>query len=145
MSDRAARLDELRRYVNLNLARGVFSDTELEVVDVDGHAPVVVALDEERLEVVLRRIQNAGGYANVFVAGAEHIRRASFIDARSAVTEAGADTLTGDLRPSGQTTIGMFLDYTEMHPEGVILPMSLAPDGVHKPVARIVPELTGAG
>lgn len=144
MSDRVARLDAFRRDVNLSLAVGELADVDLEVVNSEGKSPVVVALDEERLEVVLRRVQNAGGFANLFVKGPGVVRRASFIDARSALGEAGADDLTGAQRPSGQTTIGMFLDYAALHDEGVNLPLSLAPDGEHKPVARVIPEFADA-
>lgn len=138
------RLDEFRREINLNLAVGALSDTTLEVVDVNGESPVVVALDEERLEVVLRRIQDAGGYANLFVKGEGHVRRASFIDTRSALGADAAEDLTGAMEPSGRSTIGMFLDFAELHPGGVKLPMSLAPVGGREPVARVVPELEPA-
>jgi hypothetical protein len=59
------RLDQFRREVNNRLAVGDLEDYSLPV---EG-APVIVALDEEPLSVVLTRIRSAGGHVNLFVEG----------------------------------------------------------------------------
>jgi hypothetical protein len=59
------RLDEFRQEVSNRLAVGDLQDYALPVTD----APVIVALDEEPLSVVLTRIRSAGGRVNLFVEG----------------------------------------------------------------------------
>lgn len=63
--DWSERLDEFRREVNNRLAVGDLEDYALPAVG----APVLVALSEESMSVVLNRIKSAGGHANLFVEG----------------------------------------------------------------------------
>lgn len=116
-----SQLDEFRREVNFNLAVGALADFELPVTGDDGGCPVVVALEDEALSIVLGRLKAVGGYANLFVRGADQVRMASVIDSSSALAEASDDmTLDGE-RPNPDATVGMFLDWVEKCPNGVKL------------------------
>ncbi|MBF6350345.1 hypothetical protein IU448_15160 [Nocardia flavorosea] len=64
-----SQLDEFRREVNLALAVGAFGDLELPATSDDGGHPVVVALEDESLSVVLDRLGAVGGRATLFVRG----------------------------------------------------------------------------
>lgn len=113
-------LDKFRREVNHNLAYGPMADVELPVTSDDGGCPVVVALDSERLSVVLGRLRAVGGFANLFVRGEGRVRVASVIGAECAIA-APDDDMSGDEAPGADATVGMFLDYLERRPNGVIL------------------------
>lgn len=131
MSTITDRLDEFRQSILLNLGDGALEDEELPVVDARGQHPIVAALAEERLAVLMRRVQAVGGFANVFVLDdVDHaVRMVPFIDRRSAILADSAEDLTGDAeRPGADATVGMFLAYLELKPYGVLLPASLDAD-----------------
>jgi hypothetical protein len=113
-----SRLDAFRREVNWNLACGVLADFDLPVTGDDGGFPVVVALEDERLSVVLGRLRAVGGFANLFVKGDGKVRMASVIRAACAIGTPD-DVLTGDDSPGATATVGIFLDYVERNPNGV--------------------------
>jgi hypothetical protein len=110
-------LDRFRVAVMMNLAT---SDLRLDIVDEHGETPVVVALDDESLATLMRRVANTGGYANVFARGA-HVRQVSVLRAESALFESVADDMTAEA-PSGAVTVGAFLDYVETQKNGVNIP-----------------------
>lgn len=120
MTVRASRLDDFRREVNHNLAFGALANVDLPVTGDDGCCPVVVALENERLSVVLGRLRAVGGFANLFVKGKGRVRMASVISAECAISDPD-DDMTGDEAPGVNATVGMFLDYLERRPNGVIL------------------------
>lgn len=119
MSD--SRLDHFRREVNHNLALGALAHVDLPVTSDDGGCPVVVALEDERLSVLLGRLRAVGGFANLFVQGAKgRVRMASVIHESCAIQEPD-DDMTGDESPGTAATVGMFLDYVARRPNGVLL------------------------
>src|SRR5690348_10168855 len=94
MMDNKQQLDRFRREVNWNLACGALAATDLPVTSDDGGRPVVVALEDERLSVVLGRLRAVGGYANLFVQCDDRVRVASFIADECAIG-APDDDMTG--------------------------------------------------
>lgn len=122
-----AELDIFRVEVDRALAVGPFAELVLEVVDVNGHCPVVVALEHERLPVLLRRIENVGGYANVFVRAQRGIRRIAVMDVDGALdVRAAEDMREPSEQPSSSSTVGAFLDYLAHCAGGIVLPARLA-------------------
>lgn len=120
-------LDVFRREIDRSLAVGHLADAVLEVVDVEGRSPVVVALEHERLPVLLRRIEAVGGYANVFVKTGSGVRRVSVMDVDGALDVREADDMrASDEQPSADSSVGVFVDYLLARPNGVVLPARLA-------------------
>lgn len=126
MTDSIARLDEFRVELNRELAYGRFAETNL-IVGVDGRAAVVASLDEERLPVLMRRVESVGGFANIFATGPNGIRRIAVLQASDVLDDRGVDDMSGeDEQPSARTTVGMFIDYLEQREHGVMLPPRLS-------------------
>ncbi|MFT4135346.1 hypothetical protein [Microbacterium sp.] len=124
-------LDEFSREINLELAIGGLSSSTLPVVNDDGESPVVVALAEERLSVLLARVRNVGGYANVFVRLPGGHSRTAIIDVAGAIDpDAAEDFASAEGRPSAAANVGMFLDYLRTRPNGVRIPSRLNDDEV---------------
>ena len=120
-------LDAFRAEVSRSLAVGDLANVELEVVDVDGRTPVVVALEDERLPVLLRRIEAVGGYANVFVRTRAGIGRIAVMDVEGALDVRSADDMRPVAeQPSPDSTVGTFIEYLEHRAGGVVLPARLA-------------------
>lgn len=80
----------------------------------------MVALEDEKLSVVLGRLRAVGGFANLFVKGAKQVWTASVIEANCAINTPD-DDMTGDESPGPAATVGMFLDYVAERPHGVAL------------------------
>jgi hypothetical protein len=114
------KLDAFRREVDFNLACGALAGVELPVTSDDGGFPVVVALDSERFSVLLGRLRAVGGFANLFVKGESAIRTASVIGESCAIPVPD-DKLVGPESPGADATVGMFLDYLEHQPNGVMV------------------------
>lgn len=114
------RLDVFRREVDWNLACGGLAGMELPVTSDDGGFPVVVAMENERLSIVLGRLRAVGGFANLFVQGDGRVRMASVIGESCAIPTPD-DKLIGGERPGADATVGTFLDYVERHPNGVVI------------------------
>jgi hypothetical protein len=139
-----SRLDAFRRNVSWNLACGALADVDLPVIGDDGGSPVVVALDEEPISLLLGRLRAVGGYANLFVLRADNsVSTVQVVDERCAIGVPDDDIVCP---PSATSTVGMFLDYLEHHPNGVVL--SVVSRDRERPAlardARVV-ELAGAG
>ncbi|GAA2225912.1 hypothetical protein N1031_04215 [Herbiconiux moechotypicola] len=124
MTASTEKLDDFRQEMFAAIALGELADRELAVVDDEGRAPVIVAMDDERLAVLLRRIEMVGGYANVFVKSAGGVRYLAVLRASGAVDPESATDMTSDA-PNPATTVAMFLDYLLLQPNGVRLPNSL--------------------
>ncbi|MDL9938727.1 hypothetical protein QSJ18_18425 [Gordonia sp. ABSL1-1] len=117
MNSRQEELDQFRHEVNCNLAFGAVHDMELVTND-QGDCPVVVALDDEPLSVILGRVRAVGGYGTVFSRSADcNVRTVSLIHTACSLS-ADPDVLA----PGPDSCFGMFLDYVAMHPEGVAIP-----------------------
>lgn len=128
---RTDELDDFRREIALELAIGDIATSDLAVVNDDGDAPVVVALDDERLGVLLARVRGAGGYANVFVRVGHSYARIAFIDVNGAIDPNSAeDFASASDRPSGNASVGMFLEYLRSRPNGLRIPARLSDDEV---------------
>ncbi len=132
-------LDAFRQEVDRSLAVGRFAEVELEVVDVEGRSPVVVALEDERLPVLLRRIEAVGGYANVFVKTRDGVRRVSVMNVDGALDVRGADDMRREVdQPSVDSSVGVFIDYLAARTAGVVLPARLASASMNALPARQV-------
>ncbi|MGC5249553.1 hypothetical protein ACPXB3_21820 [Gordonia sp. DT219] len=110
------RLDRFRREVSLNLAVGAVADVDLVTND-QGDCPVIVSLDYEDLSTILGRVRAVGGYGTLFSAGPAGVRMVSIIRGSGAfkIPEEQAS-------PGADATVGMFLDYVSLHPDGVAIP-----------------------
>lgn len=125
----SAELDAFRHEINLELAIGDLANSPLPVVNNDGDAPVVVALAEERLSVLLARVRNVGGYANVFIRLPGGHSRIAIIDVAGALDPTAAENFASAAdRPSANASVGMFLDYLRTRPNGVRIPARLGDD-----------------
>ncbi|UBQ01833.1 MULTISPECIES: hypothetical protein [Curtobacterium] len=132
-------LDAFRREVDRSLAVGRFAEIELEVVDVEGRSPVVVALEDERLPVLLRRIEAVGGFANVFVKTRDGVRRVSVMDVDGVLDVRDADDMRRTVdQPSADSSVGVFVDYLAARTAGVVLPARLASASMNALPARQV-------
>ncbi|RPE77865.1 MULTISPECIES: hypothetical protein [unclassified Frondihabitans] len=120
-------LDDFRLEIDILIALG---GRQLTVRDNNGECPVVAALEEERLPVLLRRVESVGGYANVFTKGrGSSIRHFVVMDATGALDVRGAETMLDAEQPSPESTVGMFVDYLSRQKAGVLLPARLRSDG----------------
>lgn len=117
-------LDAFRSEVNVNLAYGALADYDLPVTGDDGGFPVVVALESERLSSLLGRLRAVGGYANLFVrgkaSGQVRIRLVSVVSTSCSIGEPD-DLMVGPDAPGPEATVGMFVDYLELRPNGVAI------------------------
>lgn len=116
------RLEQFRREVNYNLMFGTLADVDLPVHDDQGQANVVVALAEEQLMSLFRRIDDVDGYANVFVKDEDEVVLLTALNDTCSLVSEEAEDLTGDSRPSLLSTVGIFVDYLRHQKNGVRLP-----------------------
>lgn len=128
-------LDRFRNEVEYNLAFGPLADEDLPVVNDTGESVVIVALAEERLSDLFRRIDSTGGYANLFVKDDEQVHLVTIVRSEMALDPDSADDMTGAERPSLASTVGMFLEYLRTHNAGVMLPAHMS--SPKRPKARL--------
>lgn len=124
---RRIELANFRIEVNQNLARGEF-DHMLVVKDEHGEYPVVTALGNEPLSLLLERVSALGGRANIFVKGSEGV---SFILAD--YPEDGVQPLDlsdGAQWASGESAIDIFLQYLRTQKNGIAMPDCLPDSGL---------------
>lgn len=94
---------------------------ELKITDDRGHFPVVAALDDEPVEVLLRRIAGVGGNATVFSHG-RSVRSATVVNVADALDPlAGEDLASEGNRPGRTASVGALLDYLRLKSDGVQL------------------------
>lgn len=129
MKSNMSRLDRFRVEVLNNI---MLHDITLTATDENGERPVVVALDEEPIAVMLHRIANVGGNATVFsrsVSGP--VRVVTFANVADALDPgAGEDMASRGQQPSATASVGAFLDYARLRPEGVRVAVSPGPDPI---------------
>jgi len=117
-------LDAFRSEVNVNLAYGALADYDLPVTADDGGFPVVVALEHERLSTLLGRLRAVGGNADLFVrgeaSGRVRVRLVSVVSTSCAIGDPD-DVMVGPDAPGPDATVGMFVDYLELRPNGVAI------------------------
>lgn len=116
------RLEQFRREVNYNLMFGNLADSDLPVVDDLGQSNVVVALAEEQLMSLFRRIEDANGYANIFVKDEGEVVMLTALNDTCSLIAEEAEDMTGNDRPSLLSTVGIFVDYLRHQENGVRLP-----------------------
>ncbi len=121
---RSRQLEQFRREVEVNLERGALVDFELPVTGDDGSLPIVVAFADEPLSALTGRIQDAGGYANVFVKDGQVVLFVSVIEEVCAI-RVPDDRMVGHEAPRATSTVGMFLAYVAQHPNGVTISAEL--------------------
>lgn len=125
----SARDYELLRFTSEVMFNATLDDLAT-VTDDQGVLQVVACLDSEPLSVLLDRVAASGGYATVFAQsrladdGSYTVRRAEFVDSACAL-EQGAEQMLDEDAPSPEATVGMFLDYLETRPRGVVIPARL--------------------
>lgn len=122
--DRSRQLEQFRREVGLSLERGAFKDFQLPVTGNDGSFPIVVVFADEPVSTLTTRIQEAGGYANVFVKDRQRVYFVSVIEEACAVGDPG-DRMVGPEAPGATSTVGMLLAYVQRHPNGVTISAAL--------------------
>lgn len=119
---RQEQLDHFRTDVD-TLLDGI--DYPLVTAD-DGTFPVVVALGDELLTTLTKRVQAAGGQANVFVRSLNGaIRYVAVIHDECAIVSATDDLSGPKDRPGDTTMVDTFVDYLSLHPRGVKLSMEV--------------------
>lgn len=116
-----SQLDEFRRQVNSSIAYGALADVELPVTSDDGGSPVVVALGDEPLSLVLGRLRAVGGFANLFVRDGDRVRMACIVSDACAIPVAGDDMSQPGERPDPGANVAMFLDLVERTPGGIVI------------------------
>lgn len=139
------RLNELAIRVNSALVDG--SLPEPRVVDENGEFPLVFALESERLAVLLKRVRNHNGFANIFVLrDNDSVALISAVPTSDALREHLADDMTGAEQPSAQSSVGVFLDYLIAHGEGVLIPSAIVRKDSEQTGARFAlkPETVSA-
>lgn len=128
-------LEIFRNEVEYNLTFGPLADEDLPVVNDRGESVVIVALVEERLSDLFRRVDATGGYANVFVRDAESVHLVTVLPSLSSLVADDADDMTGSERPSLSSTVGVFVDYLRTCESGVLLPSQMGE--TRRPKARL--------
>lgn len=110
-------LDAFRRAVLKKVGAG---GLELPVVNDVGERHVVVAMRDEPMPTLLRRIRLAGGYANVFVKRPEGgLYAVSVLRPEGALVESGPTPVS--MPSDAETSVGMFVDYLLKQRAGVHL------------------------
>lgn len=115
-------LEQFRHEVDYNLMFGSLADSDLPVVDDQGQSNVVVALADEQLVSLFRRIEDADGYANIFVKLDGEVVMLTSLNDTCSLTVDDAEDMTGDERPSLRSSVGIFIDYLRHQENGVRLP-----------------------
>lgn len=123
MTNLSAELEDFRGEINRELVFGDLADIDLPVVDDAGECNVVVALADEKLEALNRRITNAGGYANVFVRNGDEVIMLSAVSDSCALSSDATVDMTGERRPSMNSSIGIFIEFVKRQHDGVRLPV----------------------
>jgi hypothetical protein len=83
----------------------------------DGTRPIVVALDDERLSSVVRRIKDSGGSANLFVELAHD--QVVLLSVSDSAPDTEHAEVFSDEPMHENVTIGMLATYVSTAPEGV--------------------------
>lgn len=130
------RLDTFRRSV---LKAVGMSGIDLPVVNDQGQRQIVVALEDEPFNLLTERLKAAGGYANVFILTPKGTVNVTVIKQECSLMPRSCEHIS---MPIGtDSSVGMFLEYLEHHPEGVAVTMK-RDDPVHQGVATNVREFT---
>ncbi|ANU43125.1 hypothetical protein [Bifidobacterium animalis] len=99
-------------------------DKLMPVEDKYGNKPIVLALSEEPLHLLVDRVRAVGGNANVFVREGNHIISISAKDDSnpSVASENWADENDWE---SGSSPISLFIHALKQHPNGIQIPSTL--------------------
>lgn len=97
-------------------------DEYLKVSADNGEYPVVTALESENLYFLNQRVTAVGGVANIFVDRGDRVSVLYAEDSNG--KPSGAVDLSSGWE-NGDSTVGLFLDYLAMNPDGVIIPQRL--------------------
>jgi hypothetical protein len=120
------KLDDFRNEVEYNLTFGPLADEDLPVVNDDGESIVIVALAEERLSDLFRRVDAAGGLANVFVRDSGAVHLVTVLPSNASLSTDGAEDMTGRERPSLSSSVGVFVAYLRSCEAGLLLPAQMS-------------------
>lgn len=111
-------LDERRRVLTARVLHDLaVHRKDLPIIMHDGTHPIVVAVDDELLSTVARRIKDSGGSANLFIGmtGNEIV----LLSVSDSATGSEKAELFSDEPMHEGVTIGMLATYVSMAPEGV--------------------------
>lgn len=100
-----------------------------------GRQFIVTALGEEPVSALFARVRAAGGYANVFISTRGSVVLLPFIRKEGAFETGEEADLS--MPVNADSTVDMFLDYCEVHPEGIVLKLA-GPQ--HLPAVAAHPE-----
>ncbi|MCI6584064.1 MAG: hypothetical protein MSC45_03200 [Mobiluncus sp.] len=98
-------LNDARRQVHALIGLNALP---LPVVNNDGDAVVVVALADESVPVLIDRIRQSGGYANVFVKMSDYLVQFGMIESSCALDE---DPNPIRVYQDNTATVGAFVDF----------------------------------
>ncbi|MBX3103788.1 MAG: hypothetical protein KF867_02330 [Cryobacterium sp.] len=117
-------LDNRRRVLTARVLHDLaVHHKELPIASPDGSRPIVVAVDDELLSTVARRIKNSGGSANLFIGMTQdEIVLLSVSD--SASNSEKAEVFSKEPMHEN-VTIGMLATYVSKAPEGVLVTVKL--------------------
>lgn len=98
-------LDHARAQIMTMIA---VQNVSLPVVDDNGNKNVVIALADEKLSELNKRLSRVNGYANLFVKDRRKIYVVSVVNSQCTIEE-DPDPLS--VYPDSDSTVGMFIDY----------------------------------
>ena len=113
-------LNSFELSLEIALSAGMF-DESITVCDSSGNYPIVAALAKEQMYYLTERVKACGGYANIFVLDVDLVT--VLHSTRTEMITEGAEDFT-DLQ-NGGSTIGAFIDYLRLRPNGVCIPSTL--------------------
>lgn len=110
--------------VNANIASGSLDDFSW-VEDAEGSCPIVVALGEEPLSLLVERITAEDGLANVFVKEGERVSMLVSTPGGTEVHPGSVDLSNPKEWANGNAPVSEFLDYLRLQKDGVVMPPRL--------------------
>lgn len=122
---RYAKLTAFQMSINGNIAEG-YLDGLLKVQDDNGDYPIVTALGEEPLSLLIERCQAIGGNANIFVLADKGVRYITAqTDGPESVEEDAVDLSDPEQWENGNADISVFVDLLLREKKPIKLPGSL--------------------
>ena len=112
------KLDTFIHTIDTELTTGMWADTDLPVVNTDGHQCVVFALKDEHVAHMIERVETIGGDTNIFIDMDDHVALLGCLHTECAIlpTAETTDTISpGD-------TVENLIDRLREH-DGHVIPL----------------------